>query len=169
MARLGKARQAGQGAARRGGAGQGRAGQMTDRERLLDLWQSGATALAIAGELGVTRNSVIGHVQRARAKGDPRALVGKQKALPPAQSLGRVLIRKPAAKRKPQAVRVTEPRPLSVSVAAVPLVDCRPGCCRWPVSLDQRGHLFCDQPVEAGMRLQWCAEHRAIGFSARAA
>ena len=52
---------------------------MTDRERLLDLWQSGATSSAIATELGVTRSAVIGHVTRARAKGDPRALVGKQK------------------------------------------------------------------------------------------
>jgi hypothetical protein len=34
------------------------------------------------------------------------------------------------------------------------------------VGRDERGHLFCDQPVEPGQRPQWCAEHRAVGFSA---
>ena len=149
---------------------------MTDRERLLDLWQSGASASEIAGQLGITRNSVMGHVTRARAKGDVRALVGPQKAAPPAKSFDRVLIRKPAAIPTPPPVALPNSEPIATPALAqsepaatpVPLVDCRPGCCRWPVSRDERGHLFCDAPVEAGKRPQWCAEHRAIGF-ARAA
>jgi DNA-binding CsgD family transcriptional regulator len=47
---------------------------MTDRERLLDLWASGATASEIAGELGVSRENVKSVVKRARAKGDLRAV-----------------------------------------------------------------------------------------------
>jgi hypothetical protein len=148
---------------------------MADRERLLDLWASGATALAIAGELGVSRNSVMGVVTRARARGDARAAYKEQfvrirKPKPPkraskpkAKSFDRVLIAP-----KPLVINVTAPTPVELPPAPepVPLVDCRPGCCRWPVSRDERGHLFCDVPVEPGQRPQWCAEHRAIGFSA---
>jgi hypothetical protein len=152
---------------------------MTDRERLLDLWASGATASEIAGELGVTRNAVIGVVTRARAKGDVRAVSRapsgprKPKAAtvavmpkPKAKSFDRVLITP-----KPLVINVTAPPPVELPPAPepVPLVDCRPGCCRWPVSRDERGHLFCDQPVELGQRPQWCAAHRAIGFSAKRA
>ena len=156
----------------------------SDLNHLLTLWSDGASASEIAGILGITRNAVIGYVQRARAKGDARALVGMQKAPPPAKSFDRVLIRKPASKggakpgrtlpaanhetQQSQIVSAAGRAMLSSPVAPVPLVDCRPGCCRWPVSRDERGHLFCDEPVEAGQRPQWCAEHRAIGF-ARAA
>jgi hypothetical protein len=161
---------------------------MTHIERLLDLWQSGASASRIAGLLGVTRNVVIGHVQRARAKGDARA--ARRVESGPRQTK----IKPQVAARKPQVVTVeggAEPRlkeptgwkeaqqsqifslgaevALSAPLAPVPLMDCRPGCCRWPVGRDQRGHLFCDQPVEPGTRPQWCAEHRAIGFRERAA
>jgi hypothetical protein len=150
-----------------------------DKSRLLDLWASGATASEIAGELGVSRNSVIGKVTRARAKGDVRAVSRapsrphKPKAAtvavtpkPKAKSFDRVLIAP-----KPLVINVTAPTPVELPPAPepVPLVDCRPGCCRWPVSRDERGHLFCDVPVEPGQRPQWCSEHRAIGFSARAA
>ena len=157
----------------------------SDLDHLLTLWSDGASASEIAGILGITRNAVIGYVQRARAKGDVRALVGMQKAPPPAKSLDRVLTRKPASKggaelcrekraanhkmQQSQIVSSAGQAMLSAPPAPVPLVDCRPGCCRWPVSRDERGHLFCDAPVEAGQRPQWCAEHRAIGFSARAA
>ncbi len=126
---------------------------VADIDRLLDLWQSGVSASRIAGLLGVTKGVVSGHIFRARAKGDMRA----DRRAP-----------------KPKAVKVTrkalEPARVEVPppVEPVPLIDCRPGCCRWPVAEDQRGHLFCDRPVEFGQRPQWCAEHRAIGF-ARAA
>ena len=152
---------------------------MTDRERLLDLWQSGATSSAIAAELGVTRSSIMGHVLRARDKGDPRA-VSRAPSRPRKPKTATVaVLPKPRVKSfdrvliipKPDVVKVTaSPRvELPPALAPVPLVDCRPGCCRWPVGRDERGHLFCDAPVEAGKRPQWCAEHRAIGFSARAA
>ena len=160
----------------------------SDLDHLLTLWSDGASASEIAGILGITRNAVIGHVQRARVKGDIRALVGPQKAPPPAKSFDRVLIRKPASKGGAKPGRKAHARgekaaqsqmvspgltmpdaSIMLPPTPVPLVDCRPGCCRWPVSRDERGHLFCDAPVEPGQRPQWCAEHRAIGFSKRAA
>jgi hypothetical protein len=170
-----------------------------DKSRLLDLWASGATASEIADELGVTRNAVIGQVTRTRAKGDARAVsrapsrprkptilpaTGKsmggtkpgRKALARAKKPQQSHIGSPGQKT-PDACIVPSPPPvleptrveLPRASEPVPLIDCRPGCCRWPVSQDQRGHLFCDAPVEPGQRPQWCAEHRAIGFSARAA
>lgn len=124
---------------------------MTDREQILDLWASGATASEIAGELGVSRENVKSVVKRARAKGDLRA------------------VRHGAPSRRTIVAWVDQAVAPALARAGVSLVNCRPGCCRWPVSQDQRGHLFCDAPTEPGKRPQWCAAHRAIGFRARAA
>ena len=44
-------------------------------ERVMNLWKQGVTSNAIAANLGISRNSVIGIVNRARAAGDERAVI----------------------------------------------------------------------------------------------
>jgi hypothetical protein len=44
-------------------------------EAILDMWAEKLPAKLIASKLGVSKNAVVGVVHRARAKGDPRAVM----------------------------------------------------------------------------------------------
>jgi len=58
---------------------------MAHPDEVLDLWHGGKSASTISKLLGVSRNSVIGVVFRARQKSDPRAV----QRLPPWDETGR--------------------------------------------------------------------------------
>jgi hypothetical protein len=44
-------------------------------EAILDMWAEGLPAKVIASKLGMSKNAVVAMIHRARAKGDPRAVM----------------------------------------------------------------------------------------------
>ena len=113
-------------------------------QKIVDLWQKNVTALNIANLLGLTKNSVIGRVNRLRDKGHDlrkRELPAKGKAMKK---------RKPVS--KPVILRWTGP---SKSIAELKTYDCR-------YVINDRSDelfLFCGKPKVFN---SYCAEHHAL-------
>jgi hypothetical protein len=150
-------------------------------ERVLDLRRRGASASAIAGVLRLTRNMVIGLIDRARRRGDPRAALqreprrgaraGAPRAPRPLQP------RKPARPKPAKAVKPAAPakaaRPVLpvlpagpfVEPTGVSLLEASAAGCRWVVGHDNKGALFCDAPRLAGARYAWCPGHYKRGVA----
>lgn len=139
--------------------------------QVLKMLKDKCTASQIGTALGVTRNAVIGRVNRAkklkkvgffRASGNDRAKTVKAETIKPKP---RIVVRvSPAIFNEPVA-----PKPLPVVTAGNPATVGRPiyllgGCqCRWPVNEAARGemHLFCASPADG----PYCKRHarRSIG------
>ena len=113
-------------------------------QKIVDLWQTNVTALNIANLLGLTKNSVIGRVNRLRTKGHDlrkRELPAKGKAMKK---------RNPVS--KPVILRWTEP---PKSIAELKTYDCR-------YVINDRSDelfLFCGKPKVFN---SYCAEHHAL-------
>lgn len=154
-----------------------------DVERILDLWVTGAPASAIAAQIGngTTKNSVIGIVNRARERHDPRAAARRVRP----EMAERTVSRKP---RKIASNRVEPSRP-KVVAPAVTVVDIPKMVeaikvapphdpvdghtvltlgllqCRWV--FNQRNsaglRLFCGKPIK-DHRTPYCVEHFALVY-----
>lgn len=145
------------------------------REAVLAAWAGGASYGQIGPALGLSRSAVNGIIYRAREAGDTRAAKRLRLAVKPQRPAPQPKV--PAlmapALKAPRAIAAkavaTEPPRPRVAFAAgktghgVPLLETRPGTCRWPVGQDERGVLFCDAPRDPAARLSWCAAHHAIG------
>ena len=113
-------------------------------QKIVDLWQKNVTALNIANLLGLTKNSVIGRVNRLRTKGHDlrkKELPAKGKAMKK---------RKPVS--KPVILRWTGP---SKNIAELKTYD-----CRYVISdRSDELFLFCGKPKVFN---SYCAEHHAL-------
>ena len=113
-------------------------------QKIVDLWQKNVTALNIANLLGLTKNSVIGRVNRLRTKGHDlrkKELPAKGKAMKK---------RKPVS--KPVILRWTGP---SKKIAELKTYD-----CRYVISdRSDELFLFCGKPKVFN---SYCAEHHAL-------
>ncbi len=120
------------------------------REKIKDLWQiEGWSAGMIGRKLGVTRNVVIGHVQRMKLPS--RGNTGRR--LPPAGCIHAKTIPKPP----PMPVLVEAPlEPLHVGMD-----DLGRHTCRWPYG-NAYPFTFCGHPTHKGGK--YCAGHHAIAF-----
>ncbi len=143
-------------------------------DRLKELWESGkytasqtAEILAVEFECKVTRNVVIGKVNRMKLKKQPRGKKpsGKPRA-PKTKKAGpaKLLSWRPLLPEsipgdigmlkgdvwKP--VPGSEPKPLIV----VSIAD----TCRWPIG-EEGPYLFCGNPIHKG---QFCQHHHAIAY-----
>ncbi|MEF2552020.1 GcrA family cell cycle regulator [Aurantimonas sp. A2-1-M11] len=145
------------------------------------LWIDGNSAAVIAGELGVSRNAVIGISNRKRALFPRRRTVTTARKAPPEAAPKPTSQPVPKISRPPEVVAPAEPprrtdafRPLA-GRAPVLLADAQPCGCRWPVEPDNaRDPLHsvtlhvCGAPKPEDSGPHWCAAHREIGKAVRA-
>ena len=113
-------------------------------QKIVDLWQKNVTALNIANLLGLTKNSVIGRVNRLRTKGHDlrkRELPAKGKAM---------------KKRKP----VSKPVILRWTGASKSIAELKTNDCRYVINdRSDEQFLFCGKPKVFN---SYCAEHYAL-------
>lgn len=147
-----------------------------DLQRLVDLWLEGVSSGKIATEFGVSRNAVMGVVNRLGLPGKSRN--GRRMVLPvrEAAASGPPKLAKPA---KPKRVKPVQPAPLAfvepppvvepepiVAFGAVTIIDLRPGHCRWidgPV--DGAATLYCGEAKTPASPYCECHATRALGAS----
>jgi hypothetical protein len=142
------------------------------RDQILDMWAAGATSNAIAAALGVSRNSVIGFVHRARAAGDARAkgrggipAMGARKptapkplATTPAMSAADVIRQEERREAARRAAAYVEPRQVEAVQQQRPVA--RPvhhRTCQWVTAYPTTcGAVMCGAP---SVGASWCREH----------
>lgn len=143
------------------------------KARLKSLWDEGMSVRAIARELGVTKNAVVGTVHRmclpGRASPIIRAAAPRTPPAPrlpslPLPSLPSLLAS--AVVSAPPAASVVRPapRPVLVETFGPPVAPRVFSQCLWPVGEPgTRGFRYCDADVMD--RGPYCAEHRKGAFA----
>jgi hypothetical protein len=103
-----------------------------------DLWELGWPSVAIAEEIGATKNSIIGRAFRQKWVW--------------------------ASRRVTHAPKLAAPPP---SGQPPTLLDLKPHQCKWPVNEPPKGgtYLFCGEGTINGN--SYCEAHAAIGFSGK--
>lgn len=140
-------------------------------EKIRALWIDGKSALQIAAALGVTRNTVVGKLQRIGCTG--RAGRPKPEGLAaPAPVMPRAPRRHPTP---PKPARAPAPeieidtRPIVEDVAIVvpmslrvTIVDLHAAMCKWPLGDPQSDEFrYCGSEVSCG---PYCSGHRRIAY-----
>lgn len=126
------------------------------RDQIADLWWNGSTSPHIAKEVGVTRNTVMGLVTRAKLQRSPNAPLATHKR---GGNFRRN--RKPPSAAHNGNVPDEVHRPQPVQHASEP--HSAFGTCKWPVgdNLLEDG-FFCGQPAKRGY---YCQHHGAIAYN----
>lgn len=123
------------------------------QKRLVDLWQAGKTSAEIGALMGITRNAVIGRIDRMRMRGvsierSPGIHVNdnhKSRELVPAKGAGINWW----SKAKPKT--------------GVLLTKLRQDSCRYILPERHEGqHIYCGEPKERG---SYCAGHGELCYS----
>lgn len=128
----------------------------TEREeRIVRLWNSGTSGGQIALELGVTRNSVIGLLHRARLRLGEAAVPRRSTPTRAAERESRTRLRPPPAPKP-------EPAPAEPPTEGVHLMDLLPHHCRCVIGPEH----YCGRQRVPGS--SWCADHRLRFVSRRA-
>ncbi len=140
---------------------------VADTDRLRELWAEGKSASVIGGELGRSKNAVIGKVHRLRL---PTRVGGKacvrKKPGPKAYNPG--AFRKSRAK-PPELHAARQPRPPRPQEVPPPearmvsLLELQPGDCKWPIGDPvQTGFGFCGAKRFASFC--YCQHHVALAY-----
>lgn len=131
-----------------------------ERVALLRSYASaGLSCAQIAAEIGVTRNAVIGKLNRlglsrGRSGPGPRAVtVRRQQARP--QVLAQRLALKAVFASEPIADNVVSAEPCS-------LLNLAPRKCRWPISAEMSELTFCNNIAAEGW--SYCAGHARMAY-----
>jgi GcrA cell cycle regulator len=133
----------------------------TERVALLRSYaNAGLSCAQIAAEIGVTRNSVIGKLNRlglSRGRGTPGTRTGtvrRHQARP--QVLAQRLVLKAAFPFEPVVENVVSAEPCS-------LLNLAPRKCRWPISATDGSDLtFCNNIAAEGV--SYCAGHARMAY-----
>jgi len=136
------------------------------------MWAAGDTSTAIALEFGVTRNAVIGVINRLGLVRNP----GSSKAI--GRKFTRSSIRKPApvVAKQPKQVLKLAPKPVRVehvplrrtveqpsTGAPVRLMDLKFGDCKWPIGDPKHDDFrFCGQRRREGR--PYCQDHCRLAY-----
>ena len=127
------------------------------RDQIAELWWNGSTSPHIAKELGVTRNTVMGLVTRAKLQRSPNAPLAthnrggnfrRNRKQPSSPHNGNVPDEEPVRHQAP-----VQHRPEQHHV----------GTCKWPVgdNLLEDG-FFCGEPAKRGY---YCHQHARIAYN----
>lgn len=137
-------------------------------EAILRLYAEGYTSPAIAKHLGITRNTVVGVVFRAKKSGqetDPKKVHKTSKVAASYSnqeaplSLPSLPVAKVVVPPAPPCIKAPETATTRIGVTITRL---RANGCRYPVGYNQRGqHLFCNAPQG---KSSYCLEHHSIVF-----
>jgi GcrA cell cycle regulator len=125
------------------------------KDRIIALWGEGKSQGQIAEQLGVTRNTIAGHVSRIRAGGtflvsrEPQKRSRIRRAPTPRRERARSSLPKPA--RPPEA-----PPPGDIVSLHVPFMELRRNQCRFPL----KDKTYCGLPTKGS----WCAHHQTICY-----
>ena len=145
---------------------------------MLEMLATGKSAREVGSELGVSRDAVIGKVDRIRNGGRSRP---RKKLCP----LGAVKVDlKPGSLIKPKklrcnnvaraAERIVKNRALvceevvDLPDTACTIVELYENCCHWPLgdpALDS--FRYCGAPKPVGMDRPYCATHAALAYTPR--
>jgi GcrA cell cycle regulator len=130
------------------------------------LFEKGLSCSQIAAELGhVTRNAVIGKLNRLGLGKGPTASSARIAALRPTQP------REPKPRLKPRfpplsVVSTDEPAlPPDVCPNRISLLDAMEGHCRWPAADDGSASMVCGDDKFPGHA--WCARHCRVAYEPR--
>jgi GcrA cell cycle regulator len=139
----------------------------TERVELLRNYaQAGFTCMQIARQIGVTRNAVIGKLNRLGLSQPTRSTARTDGA-------DASPLRRPGAPTQRQILRAVHaetpfagaaaPEPVVASAQRCTLLELTHGKCRWPVSEpDAKDFSFCGNAAVAG--LSYCAGHARIAY-----
>jgi GcrA cell cycle regulator len=123
------------------------------RVRLLEhLWANGASASAIAAQLGgLSRSAVLGKIYRLRRRATDPAV-----ALKP----------RPRADQLPQADKAPQPASPASQPRGKGLLELTNNCCRWPIGRRGRSEIFfCGVPeADLARGMPYCLRHARRGY-----
>ena len=146
------------------------------RCKIIEMWEKSISGGAIAAELGITRNSVIGVIYRERAKG--RVFRSHSEKRKPNKKQAKVIIDdQPKKKPEPKEKKEKNTKKILAKVIDDPIIqeyfaddkseicsmnDLKSYSCRYPVSADNEAPImFCGKQQERG---SYCKEHGAICY-----
>jgi hypothetical protein len=127
---------------------------LTDKDKeMLNLWDQGASSSEVANHFGITRNAVMGRLNRLRKAG----FVGYKTTVPP---IYRVSKKTDKQERSEIKEIVSEKRKQLKYETGFTLMELEFGMCRYPTrELNPREYFFCGQPTWKG---SYCEEHHNI-------
>lgn len=136
----------------------------TERVEMLTRYvTAGLTCLQIAQEIGVSRNAVIGKLNRLGLKGPPRARPHDSRDARPRRSGAFSQRRLLRAICDDIPFGVEQSQPEIVSANPCTLAELNPDTCRWPIGeADARDFSFCGNPAVVG--LSYCAGHARMAY-----
>lgn len=136
-------------------------------ERMTVLWHEGKSATEIAIIIGgLSRNAVVGKLNRLglkrAVKNRPAASIGRPRPGKSPKDVCETEKPRPAAVETPRPVvsSVIKPEPLNFS-----LFDLAQNDCRFPVSGEKAGTLFCGHNVAQGST--YCTYHARVAYIPR--
>lgn len=154
---------------------------LTETQRkVLELWKKNMTGSAIAAEMKITRNAVMGLINRLRLKGFVDYRVSepsrsgmakpKKKTLQPRLPIEMPVKLKPPPREEEKGQSVSD---LIIEhfiqkgpkhKVGIPLTMLKRRGCKYPInnSNDPAGHLFCGEAVKE--LTPYCEEHHAICY-----
>jgi len=135
-------------------------------ELLTGYLQAGYTCMQIARQIGVTRNAVIGKLNRLGlsrpARPTARTEAAENPRVPRPRAITQRQILRAVHAETPRVVAAV-PAPTVVSIERCTLLELDRGKCRWPVSEpDAKDFLFCGNAVVAG--LSYCSGHARMAY-----
>ena len=130
-------------------------------ELLRGYVSAGLTCMQIAQEIGVSRNAVIGKLNRLRLKGPPRARSRDRRGASPPGAFSQRRVLRAIFDQMPFVAAATEVAIVSANPCTLAELTCH--TCRWPIGdADAKALSFCGNAVVSG--LSYCAGHARMAY-----
>lgn len=130
-----------------------------EEQYLKDNWLGGLTSREIAGNLGKTKNAVIGKAQRLKlGNKKKKGLQGNGTRRAPVMRKSSIMNGLAPYKRSSPIIKGREREEIDQTAYGEPkpLIDVKENMCRWPV-----GDKYCCAKVERG---SYCRKHADISY-----
>lgn len=131
-----------------------------DLNKAIAMWNEGATSYTIARHFGKTRNSIIGHIKRARDKG---LLVAKKAPHKPKSKPKPAKTKLPAD--KPRSLKIVEKTRMEVtrpSTKGLRIWELGLNQCRYPThTTEDDKHYFCGEHTDK----VYCETHAKLCYN----
>jgi hypothetical protein len=129
--------------------------ELTKRDtEMLKLWEQGASSSEISKHFGITRNAVMGRINRLRKAG----FVGYKTSNPP---IYRVSKKTPEDKKEELSKFFHAKEKRNEHKENIHLIELKTDSCRFPVSGNYAPYIFCGKQQEKG---SYCLEHYKLCY-----